>query len=47
MFVYTGKELGKDYYDPGEQKINGDTVIYKKDHLNDGVRAITKEITKV
>lgn len=48
-FVYTGKELGKDYYDPGEQKkINvGDTVIYKKkDHLNDGVRAIVKEITK-
>jgi len=48
-FVYTGKELGKDYYDPGEQKlINvGDTVIYKKkDHLNDGVTATVKEITK-
>ena len=45
-FVYTGKELGKDYYDPGEQKkiYVGDTVIYKKkDHLNDGVRAIVKE----
>jgi hypothetical protein len=48
-FVYTGKEIGKDYYDPGEQKlINvGDTVIYKKkDHLNDGVTATVKEITK-
>lgn len=48
-FVYTGKELGKDYYDPGEQKkiYVGDTVIYKKkDHLNDGVRAVVKEITK-
>ena len=48
-FVYTGKEIGKDYYDPGEQKLIsvGDTVIYKKkDHLNDGSKAIVKEITK-
>ncbi len=48
-FVYTGKEIGKDYFDPGEQKriSVGDTVIYKKkDHLNDGVKAVVKEITK-
>jgi hypothetical protein len=48
-YIYTGKEIGKDYFDPGEQKFIrvGDTVIYKKkDHLNDGVEATVSEITK-
>ncbi len=49
LYIYTGKEIGKDYFDPGDkQNIRpGDTVKYKKkDHLNDGSEATVTEVTK-
>lgn len=49
VFQYTGKEIGKDYFDPTDKKIikPGDTVLYKKSgHMNDGFKALVTKITK-